>query len=399
MNVKPISKAPASASRYAWIILAVAFLASVAAPFNQFKVPPIMPVLIDAFEIDLTQAGLLMSAIAIIGLGLALPAGIILERVGARAAGLAALGFMAAGTALGALSPSYLALMASRVTEGIGIGLIGVVAPAIIAAWFPSDRLGIPMGIWATGVPLGSLSISIFGPPLVAARGWQAVWWAGTGFALLLFVIYAAFIRQPPGNPSMSTPDSDPIPLRRALSNRDIWLLAALFGCFNLGVGSISTFYPTFLHQVRGYPLNQAALISSITTALVMFAAPVAGWVSDRIGSRRQVFSIPFLLIAVLLLFPFRVTGWHIMVLMMFQGLIFGAVPTATFAAVTEVMGNPRWVGLGVAVVTMGQYAGMLLGPVLFGELVSRLGWVTSGYLMIPVCLSGYLCARMVRVR
>ena len=58
---------------YAWVILVVVYLASVVAPFNQFKIPPIMPFLMATFQIDLTQAGLLMSVIAGTGLILAIP--------------------------------------------------------------------------------------------------------------------------------------------------------------------------------------------------------------------------------------------------------------------------------------------------------------------------------------
>ena len=60
---------------YAWVILLVAYLASVMAPLNQTKVPPLMPVLMDAFQINLTQAGSLMSVFGGMGFLLALPAG------------------------------------------------------------------------------------------------------------------------------------------------------------------------------------------------------------------------------------------------------------------------------------------------------------------------------------
>lgn len=56
---------------------------------------------------------------------------------------------------------------------------------------------------------------------------------------------------------------------------------------------------------MRGYSLSEAALIASISTMVVLFSAPVAGILSDRIGSRRLVFSLPFLAIAVLFLLPF----------------------------------------------------------------------------------------------
>ncbi|MCB0004257.1 MAG: hypothetical protein KDH86_17075, partial [Anaerolineae bacterium] len=51
--------------RYAWVVLGVVYLASVAAPLIQNKVPPIMPVIMEAFQINLGQAGLLMSVFAI----------------------------------------------------------------------------------------------------------------------------------------------------------------------------------------------------------------------------------------------------------------------------------------------------------------------------------------------
>jgi fucose permease len=67
------------------------FLASVAAPLNQSKVPPLMPVLMEAFQLNLSQAGMLMSFFALTGLILALPAGIAMQKLGTKVAGLVAL--------------------------------------------------------------------------------------------------------------------------------------------------------------------------------------------------------------------------------------------------------------------------------------------------------------------
>ena len=66
-----------------WLVLAAVLLASVAAVMAQFAAPPLMPLLMDAFGIDLAQASSLMSVFSITGLVLALPAGLILGRFGA----------------------------------------------------------------------------------------------------------------------------------------------------------------------------------------------------------------------------------------------------------------------------------------------------------------------------
>jgi MFS family permease len=101
----------------------------------------------------------------------------------------------------------------------------------------------------------------------------------------------------------------------------------------------------------------------------------------------------------VLLIFPFHAVGWQIPALLIAQGIIVGAIPTATFAAAPEIMRKPEWAGLGLAVVLIGQNVGQLLGPILFGQMVNVWGWVPAGYLLVPVCLVGFISAWMVKVR
>jgi MFS family permease len=390
---------------YAWVILVVVFLASVAAPLNQAKIPPLMPVIMEAFQLSLGQAGWLMSVFALTGLILSLPAGILLQNYGPKKLGLVALGCLALGAVMGALSKAPGMLLFSRVIEGSGMGLIAVVAPAVIAMWFPPEKQGIPIGIWATWVPLGTVTVYALAPAMTTAIGWQSVWWLGGIFALLILLVYAIFIRLPPWIAESPRKDAGESILAgfadslKALNNRTIWLLGLVFGCFTLTFMGMGTYYPTFLVEMRGYSLSQAAFISSIATIMVLFSAPVAGWLSDRIGSRRLVFSIPFLLIALILFFPFRIVGWQIYLYMILQGTIAGAIPTATFAAAPEVMKKPELAGLGMAVVMFGQNLGMFIGPILFGKFVESLGWVTAGYCLIPICLLGFVVGWKLKVR
>jgi MFS family permease len=391
--------------RYAWVILFVVFLASVAAPLNQSKVPPLMPVLMEAFQLNLSQAGMLMSFFALTGLILALPAGIATQKLGAKVAGLVAMGCLVIGSAWGALSDDAGSLLASRVVEGVGMGLIAVVAPASIAMWFPREKQGTPMGIWATWVPVGNVIVYGLAPTLGLSIGWQAVWWVGAGFAMVAFVLYGMLMRSPPSLASShelghAGPTGDAPPkLRAALANRNIWLLALEFGCLTLVFTGFGTFFPTFLAEERGYSLAQAALIASLSTIVVLGSAPLAGWLSDRIGSRRLVFAIPFLVVAGMMSLPFTLTGWMLHAFMILLGLIAGAVPTATFAAAPEVMGNPRLASIGLAVVALGQSLGMVIGPILFGMLVETLDWAAAGYCLIPVCILGFVAGWMVKMR
>lgn len=397
-NPKP-APAKSPIAPYAWVILAVVYFASVVAPFYQFKVPPLMPVLMQTFQIDLTQAGLLMSIIAMIGLVLALPTGIVLQRLGPKITLLMALAFMALGAGLGAFANSFALLLGSRFVEGLGIGLMGVAAPATISMWFPPDRQGTPMGIWATWVPVGSVLIYNLAPVMAASLGWQSLWGVGAGFAILMMVISGLLILLPPAQGRAASQPQPAPSLSEALANRNIWLLALAFGCMNFATIALSTYYPTFLKEVRGYSLGEAAFLSSLGTLVILFSAPAAGWLSDRIGSRRLVLALPFLAIAVLFLFPFHALGGQITVLMLLQGLLLGAIPTATFAAAPEIMQKPELAGLGLAVVLIGQNLGQLLGPLFFSQMVGSFGWAVAGYLLIPFCLLGFASSWMIKIR
>jgi predicted MFS family arabinose efflux permease len=397
---QPAPKPSVAVLPYAWVILVVVYLASVVAPFNQFKVPPIMPILIDNFQITLAQAGSLMSLIALVGLLLALPGGIILQRLGPKVTAVIAMGFIAIGSVIGALAGTFSILMVSRLLEGVGIGLIGVAAPATIAAWFPPERQGTPMGIWATWVPVGTVAMYNLAPLLASSWGWQAVWWSGVIFALLMMLISALLLKSPPiQGDNIPHPAIDLRTLQVALTSRDIWLLSLGFACFNFVFVSFSTYYPTFLNEIRGYNLGEAALIASIATMVIIFSAPMAGLLSDWIGSRRLLFTIPYLLVALLLLLPFRVLGWQIIAVMVALGIVVGAIPTATFTAAPELMRKPYLAGVGLAVILVGQYSGQLLGPLFFGYLVESQGWVTSGDLLIPFCILALISGWLVRIR
>src|SRR5207237_10513933 len=91
--------------RRAWTVFSIVFLACVVAAFNQSKVPPLIPALVDEIQLSIVEGGLLMSMLSITGMVLALPAGLLFRRFGPRRAGLGGVGSLLLGALLGSLAP------------------------------------------------------------------------------------------------------------------------------------------------------------------------------------------------------------------------------------------------------------------------------------------------------
>src|SRR5690606_34802796 len=94
---------------------------AVVAAFQQFKLPPVLPLMIDRYGYDRVLAGGFMSVFAVAGLALSWNLGRRMQRDGALPYLLGALGLTLAGTVLTLLGPqSGLLVLAARTLEGIG---------------------------------------------------------------------------------------------------------------------------------------------------------------------------------------------------------------------------------------------------------------------------------------
>ncbi len=383
---------------YAWVILALVFFVSVAAPLNMAKVPPIMSAIRGHFGISLTSAGWLMSVFSIVGVALALPSGFVLGRLGPRNSGVIALACLALGSVLGAMTDAMPLLLFSRVLEGIGMCFMSIMAPAIIAAWFPAEKRGLPMGLWALWVPIGMISTYLIAPRLSSLLHWRWVWWMGAGYSVLLLALYIVLFRMPEGAKAEAVDTKKELEhMRRALKKRDPWLIALSFGAINAVSIGLNTFMPTFFENVAKYTPETASLTVSVVMALCMVAVVLGGVISDKTGSRRLCMSIPYFLAAGFLAFLFVPGQMGIVCYTLFAMLSALAV-TPTFAAAPELVPHEE-AATSLAILTIGQNTGMFLGPVFIAFMAESFSWSAAGYACIPFVLLAGASAWFVRIR
>lgn len=92
---------------------------------------------------------------------------------------------------------------------------------------------------------------------------------------------------------------------------RRVWIVLAGDMVSALGGGLVLPFLIVYLHRVRDFPLGIAGLMVSTIALVGLAGGPIAGWVVDRIGSRRAlILSLLLSAVGSLLIAEIRVT-WH----------------------------------------------------------------------------------------
>ena len=114
-----------------------------------------------------------------------LPGGALVDRFGARRPALLGLCLFAAGALAGALTSSTGTLLATRVIQGAGAGIVSPAALAGAVSGFPPERRGSALGIWGASAGVANLLGPLLGGLLTLTLGWRADWWALVPLALV----------------------------------------------------------------------------------------------------------------------------------------------------------------------------------------------------------------------
>ncbi|MBN2040320.1 MAG: MFS transporter [Spirochaetes bacterium] len=383
-----------------WIILVVIILFNMAPPLTQFKVPPVMPVLMQEFNFSAGAASMLMSIFALTGMMIGIPAGFIFRHAGVRITGLIIMLTLSGGAALGAFSNGFFLLLMSRFIEGIGLSLASILGPPVIAYYFPGKRLTKAMGFSSMSVPAGLMMAFTLSPFIERLWNWQTIWLVFSAFSLITGILFFFKVGSAASGMHRKIPEnaSGHGGIGKVLRNRDIWLLSFLLMSFNAIFSTYLTWFPSYAHTERGLPLTEADLLTSVMTLFLIFSGPLGGWLCERIGSRKVIYIFPlFVFVFVLAFTPVTATP-GLPVIMIVLGLVISFVPTALFSEVTEIVRDSRLQGLAMGIILMGQNAGMLTGPMSFGIMLDKgFGWYNSFIAFIPVGILGIIAGLSVK--
>ncbi len=207
-----------------------------------------------------------------------LPGGELVDRFGVRRLALVGLTIFALGAAAGAVVSTFGMLIAARVVQGAGAGLVSPAALAGAVSGFPPERRGSALGIWGASAGMSNLLGPLLGGVLTVAFGWRACWWALVPLAVLVAIGIARVV--PRVVPTETGADAHPGLNRIVLAAT---LIAGLTFAVMIGAFYIAEQY---LQRDAGFSALGASAALVLVALLVGAAAPLAGMLVDRYGEK-----------------------------------------------------------------------------------------------------------------
>lgn len=357
-------------------------------------------------SLDATERlGLSVDALALLaGLQLALylaliiPAGLLVDRVGARLTLTAGLLAMATGQALFALATHPAPALAGRGLVGAGDALIFLCVLRLAQAWFPASRYATlalltgaagALGQLATTVPLGSALDTL---------GWTPVFLGSAVLTLAAAAACLAVIRDRPADAPAGPPPASlrttPALVRaaaaRAGTRRAFWTHLTLMGPF---VAVTALWGYPWMVQDRGLSEPAARLALLACVALCAVAAPAAGLLVARRPALRDPIALTTAascasLWAVALAWPGGAPATVAVSALVATGATCAAAMLAFDIARAD--NPPERAGLATGLANTGGFSAAVGLTLLIGALAGPLGLSLGHALMsVPVLMAG----------
>ena len=300
------------------------------------------------------------------------------------------LSIWSASTALCGLAHSYAFLLLARI--GVAIGEAGGSPPShsMISDMFPQHRRATALGIYALGIPVGSMIGALAGGWINDAFDWRTAFMIVGLPGLVLAVIVRFSLKEPPrGVSEPARVAVGPAPsvldvIRLLWQRRSFRWLSLNAGCQGfLGYGSGAWIPPMFerSHGLSSTEIGTALFWLGVPSVIGTFAG---GWLGDRFGRRDARWYLWLTAITTLISMPFSTfcylsaDPWLAFWVMAVPNMLGGFYLAPTFSLTQGLVGLRMRAVAASIVLFMLNFIGMGFGPWFVGALSDLLNATTA---------------------
>ncbi len=254
--------------------------------------------LMQAFQIQGLTLGVLTSFYYYAYSPMQIPLGLMLDRFGPRRVLIASCGLCALGCILFASSYHLTIACTGRFLMGIGSACAWIGSIKLATLWFPSDRVGMIIGLTMF---LGTMG-PFFGGPIVANvvdhMGWRQTMYLLGGIGALLIAFMWILLSDRPQTAMAIPENSQPVEsiakgLQVVFLSPQVWINAVYAMLMYVPLAAFADLWGvTFIQDLYQIETPLAASVISSVFFGVSVGALVTTYLSDKLGSRRLPMAI-----------------------------------------------------------------------------------------------------------
>jgi len=324
--------------RSPWAVLAVLCIGLFMLLLDGTIVNVAIPHIMSSLDTDLAGVEWVMNAYVLVFAVSLVTLGRLGDLFGRRLLFMAGMALFTVASLACGLAPSIGLLIAFRVLQGLGGAAMMPATLSIIAAVFPAERRGAAMGIWGGVSGLATAIGPSLGGLIVDSASWRWIFLINLPIGIASLLLTWRIVPESKDRDAVRSLDLPGVALISAamfcltfalIEGQNYgWTSALILGLFAgsavlfilfyfrerherqplidfslfrsrtffagnltgliLSFGMMGVFFtvPIFLQTVLGFSAMEAGAVMSPMSVAVMFAAPVAGRFSDRVGSR-----------------------------------------------------------------------------------------------------------------
>ncbi|WP_250517217.1 MFS transporter [Caballeronia sp. INDeC2] len=295
----PITRAE-KPTKFRWFMVFLAFLAIVTNYMDRANLSVALPYMNAELHLTSGESGLILGAFFWTYAAFQIPAGMLVDRLGAKAVFAAAVVWwsiftMATGLARGAAS-----LLGLRFLLGVGEAGAFPAATKFVERWFPPTERGLASGIYDCGARGGTLIALPICTAIITAYGWKASFLFTGAIGLVWVVAWLIVASEFPAQnrfvneaearhieenaPTAKRP-AVRIKWGRLFTSKVVWAMSLGFACQGYVIYFFITWYPTYLVKERGFTLLQLGFYGILPGLAGLVGSWFGGWISDRIAA------------------------------------------------------------------------------------------------------------------
>jgi MFS family permease len=362
---------------YAWVIVLVCTLMLAVTYGLMYSYSVFFKPLADNFHWDRATVSSIYSASLIIRGALAIGAGWLADKYGAKRVMIACGLLIGLGLVLSAWVNSLWQLFLTyAVVESMGLSGAFGITTAVTARWFVRNR-GLALGVVSSGVGLGTLLIVPGAERLIASYNWSDAYVIFGVAAGSIMFLSAFLLRDPPAEKGISIknkPDGgqSEVSISQALQDPRMVMLISIFALIFFCTQMVMVHLVNYATDIHITPLVAATFVSiigviSISGRLVMGAG------ADRLGMHSALILCCGMLAGSLVLLIFTRQLWTFYLFAAFFGFAYGGEVPQIPLFVGKFFGTRSMATLMGLTIFVGNIGGAL-GPWLGGLIFDRTG-------------------------